>query len=84
MSDKMTIEISKEKIRPHGIIRPSSTGSAHIPEVIRKELGSTEIPYVMDAHTIILFNPNKNPREILQGLEVLMRDLRLRIEKEKK
>lgn len=75
----------KRQIKPQGTIKPTPGGTAHIPKSIRTELGNPkEIPFVADAHTVILFNPNKTPEEILQSLEVLRKDLSLRIERQEK
>lgn len=73
--------MSPQKINPQGTLKPSKTGSTHLPKLIRKELGDVkEIPFVADAHTVILFNPEKTPEQILQSLDILKRDIQLRIE----
>ena len=75
--------MSTKKIHPQGTLKPSKTGSTHLPKLIRKELGNVkEIPFVADAHTVILFNPGKTPEQILQSLDILKRDIELRIEEE--
>ena len=72
--------MSPQKIDPQGTLKPSKTGSTHLPKRIRKELGNVkEIPFVADAHTVILFNPEKTPKEILESLKVLRDDILLRI-----
>ena len=73
--------MATQTIKPQGTLKPSKTGSTHLPKLIRKELGNTkEIPFVADAHTVILFNPEKTPKQILQSLDILKRDIQLRIE----
>lgn len=72
---------SSKHIRAQGTLKPSAAGTTHLPKTIRDELGNpNEIPFVADAHTVILFNPNKTPAEILASIKILEKDLRLRIE----
>ena len=70
-----------KRIKPQGTIKPTPEGTAHIPKMIRDELGdNVEIPFVADAHTVLLFDPKKTPEEILKSLDVLTRDIKNRIE----
>jgi len=74
---------SKKKIRPHGELSPSPGGTTHLPVDMRKELGFPEkIPYVMNAHTVVLFNPHEPPEKILESLRVIMKDIELRVVEE--
>ena len=61
-----------------GTIKPTETGNAHIPELIRKEIESKQIPYIVNAHTAILYNPDVTVEEILESLDILRRDILLR------
>lgn len=75
----------KRRIKPQGVLKPTLIGTTHIPKTLREELGNPkEIPYVADAHTVIMFDPSKTPEEILESLDVLRRDINLRIEETKK
>ena len=50
----------EHEIKPSGTIKPTPVGTAHIPKEIREELEVTNgeaIPFVADAHTVILYNP---------------------------
>ena len=70
----------EECIEPQGVLKPTKIGNAHLPKALREELGDPhEIPYVADAHTVLLYDPAKTPEEILKSLEVLAMDIRLRI-----
>ena len=73
-----------EKIKPIGSIKLTKTSKAHISELIRKETGieqGGEIPFVINASTVLLYNPNLSLEEILASIEVLKQDLKLRVEK---
>jgi len=68
-----------KRLKPVGYIRPTRTGNAHIPSIVRRELGHPrEIPFVMTAHTVLLIDPTKTPEEIIRSLDVLKEDLKLR------
>lgn len=68
------------RIIPQGTLKPCKGGTAHIPKLIRKELGNPrEIPFVISNHTAILYNPEVSPGHIFESLKVLERTLRLRI-----
>ena len=76
----MTLE-KKLRIKPVGYLKTSKTSKSHIPEIIRRET-STEpggrIPYLIDAHAVLLFNPEVSAEELIESLEVLKRDVLLR------
>ena len=65
-------------IKPSGKIKPTEQGTAHIPLIIREELETDEIPFIADAHTVVLFNPRKSPEEIIESLKILIKDIELR------
>jgi len=72
----------EKRIRPKGTIAVSEVGTAHMPKEIREELGIQrgDIAYVVDAKTAVLFSPNSSPKDIIKSLEILIQDLKLRIE----
>lgn len=69
-------------IRPVGVIRANKAGKAHIHKMIIEECGGHAIPYVINASTVLLYNPNLNLRELLESIDVLKRDVKLRVQKE--
>jgi len=71
------------KIRPVGYIKANQAGKAHIAKVIRKECGTNEIPFVINASTVLLYNPKLNLDEILASIDVLKEDVKLRLRREK-
>lgn len=76
------------KIKPFNHIKVSKTKIAAIHRVILDELGGKKgekfwIPYIPNAETVLLFNPNTDPEKILASLEVLRQDILVRIHEEK-
>ena len=74
-----------EKIKPVGYLKTTKTSKAHIPELIRRETGvesGGEIPFVINASTVLLYNPNLSLEDLLNSIDVLKRDVKLRIQKE--
>lgn len=69
-------------IRPVGVIRANKAGKAHIHKMIIEECGGHAIPYVINASTVLLYNPNLNLGELLESIDVLKRDVKLRVQKE--
>jgi len=72
----------KEKVRPVGVIKANKAGKAHIHKVIIEECGSHNIPYVINASTVLLYNPNLSLESLLASIDVLKRDVKLRVQKE--
>jgi len=68
-------------IRPVGIIKTNKAGKAHIHKVILEECGGRDIPYVINASTVLLYNPNLNLKDLLASIDVLKRDVKLRLQK---
>ena len=73
-----------EKIRPVGVLKISTQGKSHIPEVIRKEVGlqigvSGEIPYFLVANCVLLARRETSLKDMLTALDVLKEDLKLRV-----
>jgi len=62
-------------------------GKSHIPKIIRQETSikpGEAIPYIINANAVLLFNPDISAEELIEGLEVLKRDLLLRSLRERK
>jgi hypothetical protein len=73
------------RIKPVGTLKLTKTAKAHIPEIIRRQTETKpgdEIPFVINASTVLLFDPNLDLQQILASLEVLKRDLQLRFQGE--
>jgi len=70
-----------ERIKPVGYLKTTKTGKAHISELIRRETGTKAgegIPFVMNAKTVLLYDPNLNLQELLASIDVLKQDVKLR------
>jgi len=68
-------------VRPVGVIRANKANKAHIHKVIIEECGGRDIPYVMNASTVLLYNPSLSLDELLASIDVLKRDVKLRLQK---
>ena len=79
MNEKETRHTS---IRPVGVIRANKASKAHIHKVIIEECGGHKIPYVLNASTVLLYNPNLSLESLLASIEVLKSDVKLRVQKE--
>jgi len=76
------LTVNDEIPRPVGTIKISRTGKSHIPEVIRTEIGNLrEVPYYLDANIVLLTRSDANLEDILDGMEILKRDLKKRVKK---
>jgi len=68
--------------RPLGKIRVyDEKGYAYLPKSLREELGLTgvgDIPYFIDANTVLLIRKGASKREVMEGIKLLMKDLDLR------
>jgi len=73
-----------KKIRPTGKIKIiDARGYAYLPKIIREEVGvqgKDEIGFIIDANCVLLLRKGATTDAILKGLEILQRDLVLRIE----
>ena len=71
-----------ESQRPVGHINVHDPrGYGFIPQIVRKELnikGKGKIPFFLDANVVLMVRAGATKEEILQGLEVLKEDLKLR------
>ena len=70
--------MEKTNIRPVSHIKVNKAGKAHIHKVIREECATKVIPYVINASTVLLYNPNLSLEELLASIDVLRRDVQLR------
>jgi len=70
----------RRKIRPMSEIKISGKGTAYIPDSLRNEIHPNVLPFILNANTALIFNPNKTPEEILESIEIIKRDVKLRIE----
>lgn len=73
---------SNIKIRPVGVIKTNKANKAHIHKVIIDECGGREIPYVINASTVLLYNPRLGLDDLLASIDVLKQDVKLRLQKE--
>jgi hypothetical protein len=69
-------------VRPVGVIRANKDSKAHIHKVIIEECGTHDIPYVMNASTVLLYNPTLSLDDLLASIDVLKRDVKLRLQKD--
>lgn len=73
--------------RPVGKIRIfDRRGYAYLPKIIRKEIDTNdenEIPFFIDANCVLLVRKGADLKEILEGIEILKRDLVLRTRRNK-
>lgn len=74
----MNEHLKKTKIRPISHIKINKAGKAHIHKVIREECSTNDIPYVINASTVLLYNPKLSLKELLASIDVLTRDVQLR------
>lgn len=81
------METNKIKIRPVGTLKLTRTAKTHISELIRRETETEpgeEIPFVISASTVLLYNPKLDLDELLASIEVLKQDLKLRYKRHDK
>jgi len=77
--------MSKQQIKPVGYLKITKTSKSHIPELIRRETGTKPgeaIPYVINASTVLLYDPLMTLEEILASIDVLRQDVQLREQKQ--
>lgn len=71
-----------EKIKPVGYLKITKTSKSHIPELIRRETGTApgdKIPFVINASTVLLYDPNMTLEQLLASIDVLKSDVKLRV-----
>ena len=69
-------------IRPVGVLRANKASKAHIHKVIIEECGGPDIPYVINASTVLLYNPRLSLENLLASIDVLKQDVKLRLQKD--
>jgi hypothetical protein len=71
-------------LRPVGTIKVTDPrGYAYLPKILRKEIkceGKDEIPFFINANCVLLVRKDADIDKILEGLDVLKKDLLLRFE----
>jgi len=67
-----------------GVIKPSKSGTAHIPKFIRESLGITKIYFLHYDKVTLLYNSNATEEEITKILTDLRKDIKNHIGKELK
>jgi len=75
----------EERIRPVGWIKTTRDSKAHISELIRRETGTKpgeKIPFVINASTVLLFDPKLSLESLLASIDVLREDVKLRMKGE--
>jgi hypothetical protein len=75
--------MTEPKIKPVGTIKLTKENKAHIPKLIRRETDTApgeEIPYVINAATVLLYNRKLELNQLLASLDVLKEDLKLRFQ----
>jgi hypothetical protein len=71
-------KLDKPTIRPIGILRANKACKAHIHKVIIEECGGHNIPYVIDARSVLLYDPRMTTEELVASVDVLRDDILLR------
>lgn len=74
-------ETKPTNIRPVGVLRANKDSKAHIHKVIIEECGSHDIPYIINASTVLLYNPTLSLEALLASIDVLKSDVKLRVKK---
>lgn len=77
----MNREEKTTNIRPVGTLRANKASKAHIHKVIIEECGGRNIPYVINASTVLLYNPSLSLADLLASIDVLRSDVKLRTAK---
>ena len=72
-------ELEKPKIRPVGTLRANRSKKAHIHKIIIEECGGGHnIPYVINARAVLLYDPRLTAEELVASIDVLKDDVVLR------
>lgn len=73
------------QIKPVGHLKTTKQGKTHLPNLIRREIGveyGGEIPYVINASAVLLYDSKLSMEELLASIDVLKQDVKLRKRKE--
>jgi len=81
MKKQEKANINNLNIRPVGVLRANKANKAHIHKAIIEECGGHAIPYVMNASTVLLYNPTLGLEALLASIDVLKEDVKLRVKK---
>ena len=71
----------EEKIKPVGHLKTTRTSKCHMPNLIHRETGTkagVKIPFVINARAVLLYDPSLTVAEILDSIDVLRQDIKLR------
>jgi hypothetical protein len=70
-----------ERIKPVGHLKLTKAGKSHIPRIVRRETDTEpgeKIPFVINARTVLLYDPKMSADELTASLDVMKQDIRLR------
>lgn len=70
-----------ERVRPVGYLKLTRTSKTHISELIRRETSvgpGGKIPFVINASSVLLYDPKMSTKELVASLDVLRQDIMLR------
>uniref|UniRef100_A0A6M3M0F5 Uncharacterized protein n=1 Tax=viral metagenome TaxID=1070528 RepID=A0A6M3M0F5_9ZZZZ len=68
----------KSKIRPVGILKANRAKKAHIHKIIIEECGGCDIPYIINARSVLLYDPRLTAEELIASINVLKDSITLR------
>ena len=77
--------MESQKIRPVGYIKLTRTSRTYINELIRRETSTEagdQIPFVINAKSVLLYDPSLSAEDLIKSLEVMKKDILLRKEVE--
>jgi hypothetical protein len=75
--------MTEEKIRPMGNLRiVDKRGYCYLPTILRKELAvegkGFDVPFYINANCVLLLRKGATVKNVLDGLDVLKKDIELR------
>lgn len=68
-------------VRPMRIIKVNKANKAHIHKEIIEECGEPNIPYIITANVVLLYNPHVSLNALLEGIYILKKMVALRATK---
>jgi len=75
---------NETQIEPQGYISVSEKHrTARIKDEIMREVKTCKIPFIANAKTVLLFDPSASPKDVLNSLDILRKDIALRIKERK-
>jgi len=66
------------KIRPHGVLKVTDSGTTHVPKLIRKEIDRNEIAFLVFPKGALLFDPQIEVDMLVKALSNLIDEVMLR------